>query len=106
MQNFQFEKFLHIKGQIHLSFLLSLHIPVELRSRLSRDFSRRTDCTAPDDHSVSEAPADVIDRLIHLLLLFTVLRVFKEGHLAELIRSQIRERHPDQAQRFTFPALI
>ena len=94
------------KGPIHLSFLFSFQVPVKLRSRLSRDFSRRTDCTAPDDHSVSEAPADVIDRLIHLLLLFTVLRVFKEGHLAELIRSQIRERHPDQAQRFTFPALI
>lgn len=82
------------KGPIHLSFLFSFQVPVKLRSRLSRDFSCCTDRTAPNDHSVSEAPADVIDRLIHFLLLFTVLRVFKEGHLAKLIRSQIRERHP------------
>ncbi len=64
------------KGPIHLSFLFSFPTSlIQLRSRLSRDLPGRTDRTAPDDHSISEAPADIVERLIHFLLFFPVLRI-------------------------------
>ena len=62
-------------------FLLYLHVLIHLSFRLSRNLPGRTHRTAPDDHSISKTPADIVERLICFLLFFPFIRILKQDKI-------------------------